>query len=236
MASYRTKVYLPNGDWTRRDPQTGPYGIFIRNSTGKSTVASENLRHDYDSEWQEATEAMIALLWGSRRERVNAQEEIKRRNRRIREMNVTFNRNESIGLIDFQDWKQAGKQLDLAIRDYYVYKSDARFYDVEDFIWERMKNRHYPDAWKVEWNRYLDEIESREMQYIGHISQGSIPTARAAASTRRSVVERSIPRRSTSSSGPSRSRRTSRRTSRQYQPYPSSTRRFTGEQQISVIR
>ena len=60
----RPAVDLANGDWTRRDPQNGPFGIFITLSKEKSTVAGDNLRDDYHDAWKAATADMITLLWG----------------------------------------------------------------------------------------------------------------------------------------------------------------------------
>ncbi|EFW14148.1 predicted protein [Coccidioides posadasii str. Silveira] len=66
-----------------------------------------------------------------------------------------------------QDWVQAGRQLDLAIQDYYIYNSDARYYDVEDFIWEKTQKRHYLDTWRIEWERYQREIGRNHKKYDG---------------------------------------------------------------------
>lgn len=70
-----------------------------------------------------------------------------------------------MSLIDYQDWLQAKKQLKLVIRDYHIYNSNARYYDVKNFIWERIQNQNYSFSWKVEWERYQKKIERSHFYY-----------------------------------------------------------------------
>ncbi|PGG95515.1 hypothetical protein AJ80_09951 [Polytolypa hystricis UAMH7299] len=165
MTTVPQKRTLFESDVERRDPNNGPYGIFITVSQGKSITAHENLIHSYCEIWSGITDSMLALLWGSSRERADAMNMVQKQNSKLRDINSKSGRQRNMGLIDYQDWVQAGRQLDLAIRDYYIYNSDARYYDVEDFIWERTQKRHYPDSWRVEWKRYQREIERNSSKY-----------------------------------------------------------------------
>ncbi|KAG5294006.1 hypothetical protein I7I50_04596 [Histoplasma capsulatum G186AR] len=99
---------------------------------------------------------MRDLLWGTKNQRITAMATVQMLNQRIKDMNLLWNRDPRTGIIDYQDWMQAGEQLDLAIRDHCIFNSDARYYDVEDFLYERIQNRCYPASWKVEWGRYQE--------------------------------------------------------------------------------
>ncbi|EEP83058.1 predicted protein [Uncinocarpus reesii 1704] len=124
---------------------------------------------------------MRTLLWGPEVERERAAEAIEQLNQRAREINTKYRRQSAMGLIDYEDWTQAGGQLDLAIRDHHLYRSDARFYDVEDFIWERIANKQYPESWSVNWDDYQAQIEHREMRYTQNTLLSNSPLERSHA-------------------------------------------------------
>ncbi|KAE8554681.1 hypothetical protein EYB25_003222 [Talaromyces marneffei] len=105
------------------------------------------------------------MLWGSHSERQSAKQAIRGLNEEIREFNVVQRRDQVCGVIDDIDWAIAGRQLDLAVRDKCLYNSTARFEDVRDFIWERIRNRTYPEDWEVTWQDFEDKIRRRSSNF-----------------------------------------------------------------------
>ena len=161
----RGPTTLQNGDVTRRDPENGPYGVFITKAIGISKCCLPRERDDYMAWWNRATLQMRKCLWYGQRERESAKRVIRRLNQEIRTFNVAHHREEESGMIDEPDWSNAGRQLDLAIRDKCLYNSTARFEDVRDFIWERIQNRTYPTFWEVKWEDFTSEIEKRRANF-----------------------------------------------------------------------
>jgi Zn ribbon nucleic-acid-binding protein len=161
----RKPATLQNGDVTRRDPENGPYGVFITKVIGISKCCRPRERDDYMAWWNRATLQMRKCLWYGQRERESAKRVIRRLNEEIRTFNTTHGREEERGMIDESDWSNAGRQLDLAIRDKCLYNSTARFEDVRDFIWERIQNRLYPAFWEVKWEDFKSEIEKRRPNF-----------------------------------------------------------------------
>ncbi|EED21215.1 hypothetical protein TSTA_084460 [Talaromyces stipitatus ATCC 10500] len=153
----RSRRALENGDFTARNPETGPYGSSLK--------CLPRERSNYMRWWRQATLHMEQLLWGDHSERQSAKERIDQVNEEIRAFNITCNRNEECGTIDGIDWIRAGRQLDLAVRDKCFYNSTARFEDVRDFIWERIQNRTYPEAWEVTWYKFEDKIRKRSSNF-----------------------------------------------------------------------
>lgn len=161
----RSKRMLENGDFTFRNPESGPYGIFILKRRGQSVRCLPGEQADYRVWWENATPQMKKMLWGSHPERQSAKQVIRGFNEEIRDFNVAQNRNRECGVIDDIDWTVAGRQLDLAVRDKCLYNSTARFEDVRDFIWERIQNRTYPEDWEVTWQDFEDKISRRSANF-----------------------------------------------------------------------
>lgn len=161
----RSKRTLENGDFTFRNPDSGPYGIFITKHRGQSVRCLPNEQNDYLVWWRRATTQMKIMLWGNYPERQLAKQVIRGLNEEIRDFNIAQNRDRECGVIDDIDWTIAGRQLDLAVRDKCLYNSTARFEDVRDFIWERIQNRTYPEDWEVTWQDFEDKISRRSANF-----------------------------------------------------------------------
>ncbi|QRD92159.1 hypothetical protein F9C07_2048604, partial [Aspergillus flavus] len=119
-------------------PTAGPYGIFIRSESQSSLRCHVDDVDHYRSYWEEATGSLRDLLWGSSEARRRAVRKLESLNRRISRSNRNHNHDPGTAVIKIANWRNAGEQLDLSVRDYYYFYSTARFEDVQDFIWERV--------------------------------------------------------------------------------------------------
>lgn len=153
------------GNFTRRDPQTGPYGIFIRSESQSSLRCHVDDVDHYRSYWEEATGSLRDLLWGSSEARRRAVRKLESLNRRISRSNRNHNHDPGTAVIEIANWRNAGEQLDLSVRDYHCFHSTARFEDVRDFIWERVQNMNYPTDWEVMYCDFEQEIERTASYY-----------------------------------------------------------------------
>lgn len=136
--------------FTRRSPEYGPYGLFIKWIEEPALYSRHYPRPDYIPHWEEAGPQISRILWGSLDERRDAKERLKAVNEYINtEINAVNGEEEGNGNIPVENWFQAGEQLALAVRDVVHFRSTARFEDVRDFICELIENFSYPKDWRV---------------------------------------------------------------------------------------
>lgn len=143
----RRKVTTDEG-FSRRNPQNGPYGVFI--SHLNEGVYSAIDTGPYEHLWNQSTRFVMSLLWESNDQRERAKEQLISMNIAIdRQNEMKLNRPPGTGCIEVHNLHRAGIQLDLAVRDVKFYRSTARYEDVRDFVWERIQNRNYPESWAI---------------------------------------------------------------------------------------
>lgn len=143
----RQKVTTDEG-FSRRDPQTGPYGVFITHLDEGVRPAIDT--HPYEHLWNQSTKVVMSLLWESNDQREIAKEQLISMNTAIDRQNEReLNRPPGTGCIEVHNLHRAGIQLDLAVRDVKFYRSTARYEDVRDFVWETIQNRNYPKSWAI---------------------------------------------------------------------------------------
>lgn len=139
----------PEG-FTRRNPDTGPYGVFISYQAERVSACRPVDVHHYRPFWNRATPHIERVLWGSENEREGARIQLRAINEEIQIKNLReFSTLPGEGGIEVENWYKAGHQLKLAVRDALYYNSTARYEDIRDFVWERIQNRHYPNNWRV---------------------------------------------------------------------------------------
>ena len=140
----RQKVHIDEG-FTRRNPQNGPYGVFITHHNEGVHPAIDT--GSYDHLWNQSTRFVMSLLWESNDQRERAKEQLISMNLAIDRQNEReLNRPPGTGCIEVHNIHRAGIQLDLAVRDVKFYRSTARYEDVRDFVWEIIQNRNYPES------------------------------------------------------------------------------------------
>lgn len=146
-------------DFTRRDPSNGPYGVFIEYTNEAVSACRPVDIHLYRPFWRKASPHITKILWGSQNEQEGAKVSLQKLNHEINSKNCTrFRQRAGVGCIEIENWLRAGVQLSLAVRDAYYYSSTARYEDVRDFIWERIKNRHYPTSWRVKRSDFEQQV------------------------------------------------------------------------------
>ncbi|KUM56224.1 hypothetical protein ACN42_g10996 [Penicillium freii] len=164
----RLKVITDEG-FSRRDPQNGPYGIFITHLNEGVHLAIDT--GPYEHLWNQSTTFVMSLLWESNDQRERAKEQLISMNIAIdRENERELNRPPGTGCIEVHNFHRAGIQLDLAVRDVKFYHSTARYEDVRDFVWETIQNRNYPKSWA---------ITRRQFQY--HVAKFQIKSSVSSA-------------------------------------------------------
>lgn len=161
------------GGFTRRNPDTGPYGVFISYQAERVSACRLVDVHHYRPFWNRATPHIKRIFWGSENEREGAKIQLKAINEEIEVKNVReLFTLPGEGGIEVENWYEAGHQLKLAVRDALYYNSTARYEDIRDFIWERIQNRLYPINWgvkrsdferKFRWHKRIIDRLNREI-------------------------------------------------------------------------
>ncbi|KAL4993988.1 hypothetical protein BDV10DRAFT_189449 [Aspergillus recurvatus] len=152
---YRTERDVHGCPPTRRNKDEGPYGLYIEyGETIPSDPCDEDDMPKLEPLWGQATGMIHAILWGNQDERRRAKDELDHINDRI-ERCLKYLR---LGTIETENWYKAGDQLEQAVRDYLFYGSTARFEDVRDFIWERIRAMNYPVTWRVMSSDFEEQI------------------------------------------------------------------------------
>lgn len=123
------------GGFTRRNPDTGPYGVFISYQAERVSACRQVDVHHYRPFWDRATPHIKRILWGSENEREGAQTQLQAINREIEIKNLReFSTLPGEGCIKVDNWYRAGHQLRLAVQDALHYNSTARYKDIRDFV------------------------------------------------------------------------------------------------------
>ncbi|OJJ66318.1 hypothetical protein ASPBRDRAFT_200952 [Aspergillus brasiliensis CBS 101740] len=161
----RTEKPDESGNLTRRDPDTGPYGVFIENNELLALPCPADHVPAYGPYWHRATDQLRLLLWGSEEDRITAADTLDSLNIEIDVQSTEMRQPLGTGFIEVDNWRNAGSQLRLALRDLHVYRSTARFEDVRDFIWERIQRNNYPTEWRVTRQEFEAQIQNTTNYY-----------------------------------------------------------------------
>ncbi|KAE8423651.1 hypothetical protein BDV36DRAFT_279163 [Aspergillus pseudocaelatus] len=162
---FRTEKQDSLGNTTRRDPDTGPYGVFIENNELLARPCSVHDVSIYRPYWHRATNQLRLLLWGNDQYRIAAADILDSLNIEIDVQASAWDHGLGTGFIEVTNWMKAGDQLRLALRDVHIYGSTARFEDVRDFIWERIRINNYPAEWRVTRQEFEAQIQSTAQFY-----------------------------------------------------------------------
>ncbi|KAL4985860.1 hypothetical protein BDW68DRAFT_179310 [Aspergillus falconensis] len=154
-----------NGRVNRRVIDSGPYGVFIDYIEESAAPCTDWMKIElvYQRFWAEAEADLTTLLWGSDEARQRAKRSLESLNHRILEQNPFVYDNQ--GLIEVANWSNAGTQLTKAVRDFHVYGSTARFEDVRDFIWGRIRTMNYPVQWRVKRADFAQQVYNSAARY-----------------------------------------------------------------------
>ncbi|PYI00194.1 hypothetical protein BO71DRAFT_424599 [Aspergillus ellipticus CBS 707.79] len=155
---YRTRKYRLFRRWSIRNKEEGPYELFITYARERALAVSDDSLPRALELWQAAENDMHAILWGNSAQRETAKDNLESLSRR------SFG-GFGVGWIGTENWFNAGNQLEKAVRDYHVYGSTARFEDIRDFIWERIRNMKYPTNWRVKREDFAARIEETTQHY-----------------------------------------------------------------------
>ncbi|QMW31575.1 hypothetical protein G4B84_006956 [Aspergillus flavus NRRL3357] len=143
-------VLLP--EFTTRNPEDGPYGVFIESTENWSMPCPPDTLPTLQPFWNRARSHLHCLLWkGDGQQSARAKAALERINAEIKDISRA-------GVIEISNWSNAGDQLGKAVRDFHFYGSVCRFEDIRDFIWERITHRNYPTDWRVKREDFEEEI------------------------------------------------------------------------------
>jgi hypothetical protein len=111
------------GGYTRRDKEEGPYGLFIEHDDTDGAIPLNEYDDISSIEpiWQTAGASVNMVLWGNRPQREMAARELRHLNMQINAITGNF----GLGLIEINNWYNAGEQLFKALRDFHMYGSTA---------------------------------------------------------------------------------------------------------------
>ncbi|KAE8407128.1 hypothetical protein BDV37DRAFT_280387 [Aspergillus pseudonomiae] len=167
----RTRKQDPSGNPTRRDPETGPYGVFIQDNELLARPCPIRDVSVYRPYWHRATNQLRLILWGSDQDRITAADILDSLNIEIDARSFEWDHGLGTGFIEVANWYKAGEQLRLALRDVHIYQSTARFEDVRDFIWERIQINNYPTEWRVTRQEFEAQIHRTAQFYTTLIQE-----------------------------------------------------------------